>query len=78
MDGRSAGYTSALSSWQQQSIARLRRFLLLRPEQAPAELTPLEAFALIEWCRMTALADCDAAGVGAEAQALLRARLARR
>lgn len=74
MDTTPSVSTTATTDWQQRNLQRLQRLLCLIPEQAPAELTPLEAFALIEWCRMTALADCDASGASAEARHLLRAR----
>ena len=74
MDAMPSAATTSLSAWQRRSLERLQRLLQLTPAQAPVELTEWEAFALIEWCRMTAFADCQAAGAGAEARALIRGR----
>ena len=74
MDATPSATTTFPSAWQQHSLERLQRLLRLTPAQAPAELTEWEAFALIEWCRMTAFADCRAAGAEAEARALVRGR----
>jgi hypothetical protein len=60
------------SPWSQLCLRRLHRLLELTPEAAPAELTPLEAFALLEWCRIAVYAECHAAGAGEAARTLLR------
>lgn len=62
----------AQSAWAQLCLRRLHRLLELTPEAAPAELTPMEAFALLEWCRITVYAECHEAGLGDAARALLR------
>lgn len=64
-------------SWPQHCLRRLHRLLEATPEAAPADLAPLEALALLEWCRMAVYADCHAAGVGDTAHALLRGSLRR-
>lgn len=64
--------TTISATWNQQSLKRLRRVLELTSNEAPRELSQMEAFALIEWCRIAAYADCHAAGVGPTARVMLR------
>ncbi|MCC6628192.1 MAG: hypothetical protein IT340_12420 [Chloroflexi bacterium] len=65
------------TAWSDVSLHRLHRLLALAPEAAPAELTPLEALALLEWSRMAVYADCHAAGAGDPARTMLREALRR-
>jgi hypothetical protein len=69
---------SRASTWPQFCLRRLHRLLELTPEAAPDDLAPVEAFALLEWCRMAVYAECHAAGVGEAAHAMLKGALRRR
>jgi hypothetical protein len=69
--------TPALADWPQACLQRLNRLLALTPDAAPADLTPLEALALLEWSRIAVYADCHAAGAGERARVMLRASLQR-
>lgn len=60
-----------LTPWQHLCLHRLHRLLELTPDAAP-DMATLEAFALLEWCRMVVFDECLAAGVGAAARAMLR------
>jgi hypothetical protein len=60
------------STWPQLCLRRLHRLLELTPEAAPDDLAPIEAFALLEWCRIAVFAECHEAGVGDSATSMLR------
>lgn len=59
-------------AWSKVCLRRMHRLLELTPEAAPFDLAPMEAFALLEWCRIAVYAECHAAGVGDAARTMLR------
>jgi hypothetical protein len=67
--------TQASPQWQHLCLRRLHHLLELTPNAAPTGLDEVEAFALIEWCRMAVFSECHAAGVGTQARAMLRSAL---
>lgn len=63
---------SVAHDWPTVCLERLRHVLERVPNEAPADLAPMEAFALIEWARIAMFAECHATGQGAVALALLK------